>query len=654
MRSCLMLLRLVLLPLFLLATGVATAAPQAEPQGAKPQTIWRMLDYLAVDYAGAVRNGAIINPDEYAEMTEFAATAVRDMQNLPPAKARPALVAQAKALADTIAAKADPATVARQARALANALLAAYPVPLAPATAPDLARGAALYAKNCTMCHGKSGRGDGPMARGLQPPPIDFTDLSRARKRSLFGLFQVISSGLDGTAMPGFAHLPSSDRWALAFYTGTLAYPQELAERGAALWRDAPALHDTFSDLDALTQATGESLAQDLGQERADALMAYLRRNPQVLGTSKDTVLATAHERLVQALQAYRQGERQRATRLALSAYLDGFEPVEPALAIKDASLKGKVESAMVALRALIAKGAPADAVARQIATVQALLQQADAALARSETGTAASFVAAFTILLREGLEALLIIVAMLSFLNKAERGEAKRHIHAGWVVALLAGVLTWYAASRFVTISGASRELTEGIGAIFAALVLVFVGIWMQGKSQAAAWQKYIHARMSHALSQQSAWVLFTLAFVVVYREVFEVILFLIALWSQGNGIAIAAGLGTAVAVLGAIGWSLLAYSKRLPIGQFFLYSAILMAVLAVVLAGKGVAALQEAGWLHITPAPGVPQIPMLGLHATWQGLGAQLLVLLTLLAAFWLNDRKARRQAAAGRAGA
>ncbi len=634
------------LVLLMLAAGAAHAGPQ----DASARNVWRMLDYLAVDYAGAVKDGAILDSNEYAEMAEFAATVAKDIEHLPPSKARPVLLAQAKALKGAIGAKADPANVARQARALANALLAAYPVPLAPATAPDLARGAALYAQDCVMCHGKTGRGDGPAAQGLQPPPVDFTDLARARKRSLFGLFQVISLGLDGTAMQGFSNLSPQDRWALAFYVGTLAYPQEQAKKGAAIWRNERKVRAAFSGLDALTQVTGESLAQRTGRAKADALMAWLRRHPQALSASNDTVLAIAREKLAQTLQAYRAGERRRATRLALSVYLDGFEPVEPALAIKDASLKGKVEASMVTLRALIAKEAPVDAVEAQAQAVQTLLDRADAALARSETGNGASFVAAFTILLREGLEALLIIVAMLAFLNKAERGEAKRHIHTGWVIALLAGALTWFAASRFVTISGASRELTEGIGAIFAALVLVFVGIWMQGKSQAAAWQKYIHEKMSRALSRQSAWVLFALAFIVVYREVFEVILFLIALWNQGNGMAIAAGLGAAIAVLGAIAWSLMHYSQRLPIGQFFLYSAVLMAALAVVLAGKGVAALQEAGWVHITPAAWAPQIPMLGVHATWQGLGGQALVLLILLVAFWLNDRKAKRQAMPG----
>ena len=146
------------------------------------------------------------------------------------------------------------------------------------------------------------------------------------------------------------------------------------------------------------------------------------------------------------------------------------------------------------------------------------------------------------------------------------------------------------------MSISGASRELTEGFGSLFAALVLISVGIWMHGKSQADAWQVYIREKMSKALSRRSAWFLFLLAFVVVYREVFETILFLVALWSQGGHVALLLGVLAAALTLGVIAWALLGYSRRLPIGKFFGFSSILLAILAVVLAGKGVSGLQES----------------------------------------------------------
>src|SRR3546814_12665350 len=110
----------------------------------------------------------------------------------------------------------------------------------------------------------------------------------------------------------------------------------------------------------------------------------------------------------------------------------------------------------------------------------------------------------------------------------------------------------------------------------------------------------------MSRQLSRQSAWFLFGLSFIVVYREVFETILFYAALWTQGNGGAMLAGAGLAVLLLGLIAWAVLRYSRDLPIAKFFAYSAWLMAILTIVLAGKGVSALPEAGIIAIAPLGG------------------------------------------------
>src|SRR3546814_19056483 len=110
----------------------------------------------------------------------------------------------------------------------------------------------------------------------------------------------------------------------------------------------------------------------------------------------------------------------------------------------------------------------------------------------------------------------------MIAFRRKADRSEVVRHVHAGWVAALAAGVATWAAATYLIGISGASRALTEGFGSIFAAAVLLSVGIWMPAKSRADHWQRYIRDKLDKALSARSAWFLFLLAFVVFYRDVF------------------------------------------------------------------------------------------------------------------------------------
>lgn len=625
--------------------GTAFWATAARADTASVQTAWRLLDYIAVDYAGAVADGRVISTAEYAEMTEFSAEVQTRMRELPDATAK-GLVQQADALAATIARKAPPAEVAEQARALGRALLAAHPVPLAPERLPDPARGRALYAAQCASCHGLDGGGNGPAAANLDPPPIDFTDATRARQRSVFALQQVVEQGIDGTAMPSFAHLSAEDRWALAFYIGRFAYPEALAPAGERLWHDRPELRRQITNLDALTGLTPAALAERLGEDDARALTAYLRATPEVVLASHGHPLALTRERLAESLTAYKSGDRREAARLALSAYLDGFEPVEPLLATRDAALMPRIERAMGELRAAIARAAPASDVAARVEALDALFGEAEAALAPERASTASSFIGALTILLREGLEALLVVVAMVAFLRKAERPEVLPYVHGGWIAALAAGGLTWAAATKLIAVSGASRELTEGVGGLFAAVVLLSVGIWMHGKAQADAWQRYIRAKLTHALSRRSAWFLFGLAFVVVYREAFETILFFTALWSDGNNGAVAAGAAAATATLAGIAWAMLRYSRRLPIAQFFRYSSALIAVLAVVLAGKGVAALQEAGVLGVDPLAGVPRLDAFGLYPTVEVVAAQLITVAALTVGFWYNRRSANRR--------
>ena len=636
----------VILTFLSLVTGLSSVAI-AGTSDDDVQTAWRLLDYVAVDYRGAVSGGQVKSAQEYAEMTEFSGAVETKIIALPEAGGKAKLASEAKAFRAMVAAKRASEEVAQAARALGAHLLAAYPVPLAPTKVPDLARGAELYAKSCASCHGLQGDGFGPDAAQLLPRPIAFRDVARARERSPFALYQVIGQGLDGTAMRSFSELPSQDRWALAFYASRFAFTG--SAEGERIWKTEAALRSRIPNLAALAGLTPAALAREIGQDKADKVLAYLRAHPDTVMEVRAGSLTVARDKLQASFAAYQTGDREGATKLALSAYLDGFEPVEPALAARDATLMGRIEAEMGNLRAMIGRGEPEAAVKDQIAVLDMLFSDAEAVLSPDAASTASTFIGALTILLREGVEALLIVVAMIGFLRKADRGEMVRHVHGGWLMALIAGGITWAIATFFIGVSGASRELTEGFGSLFAAAVLLSVGIWMHGKSQAGEWQRYINETLGKALSRSSAWFLFGLAFIVVYREVFETILFYAALTAQGNGGVILAGAGSAVLLLGLIAWVMLRFSAKLPISEFFKYSSALIAVLAVVLAGKGVAALQEAGLIDIAPLAGVPRIPVVGLFPTWQSVGMQLLTIAVVAAGIWFNGRSSRKAVSA-----
>ncbi len=641
-------LRRPLLPL-LLAAFLAPAAARADD--AQVQTAWRLLDYMSVDYRGAVRpDGSIISASEFAEMREFSESVAQRVAALPANPQRAALTAEARQFAAAVAAHVPPDEIERRAHGLAGRLLGAYPVPLAPQRVPDPQRGARLYAENCASCHGATGHADTAMARQLNPHPIAFADRDRARHRSLFGLYQVISQGLEGTPMQSWAQLPSEDRWALAFHVGRFAYPDALAKDGADLWRDDPSLHARIPNIETLAGLSPAQLAQQIGEQRAAALTAFLRATPgAVMQRPGAQSLAVSRDLLAQSLAAYRQGERDHAGELALAAYLDGFEPVEGVLNARDAGIVARVEAGMGELRAAIHDGAPVAEVERRTAEMQSLFDEAETALQPQASGGASVFLGALAILLREGLEALLIVVAMITFLIRAERRDLLRWVHIGWVGALAAGFATWWAATTFITISGAGRELTEGFGSLLAAAILLFVGIWMHGKARAGAWQAYVKVKLDKALSHGSNWFLFGLAFIAVYREVFETIIFFAALGEQGDGLALAGGIAAAAVLLGLVAWAMLRFSAKLPIAKFFAYSSWLIAVLAVVLAGKGFAALQESGIVGVTPLPGFPRSPMLGIFPTAQTLGAQAATIFLLLLGYFVVHRRPARPATA-----
>ncbi len=633
--------------LALFAAGFLAVSTPAAAQDKGAETAWRLLDYIAVDYAGAVSGGKVVSPAEYAEMQEFATSVDERLAALPATPQKPRLLSASRSLREAIATKQSPERVGDLARGLGRDLLQAYPVPLGPKSVPDRALGERLYKENCASCHGLAGDAATPLAKQLDPPPVAFTDRRRAAERTPFALYQVIDQGLEGTAMASFAHLSPEEKWALAFRVGRFAYPDELAARGKQIWEGDPQLPAKIGDLDALSGASEAGLAKEIGSDKAAAVVAYLRARPDAVQPTAASSLTIGRQRLQDSLAAYEAGDRERAKELALAAYLDGFEPVEGVLGAREGALVAQVESAMADLRAAIARGSPPADVRARINAVGALFDRAESALAPDQDTAASTFVGAFTILFREGLEALLIVIGMLAFLRKSDRTEMVRPVHAGWVSALIAGALTWLAATTLISVSGAGRELTEGFGSLLAAVVLLFVGIWMHGKSQAEEWQRYIKEKVGSALSRKSGWFLFMLAFIAVYREVFETILFYAAMAAQQHVEALVAGALSGALALAIIAVVMLKFSQRLPIGKFFAYSSALVAVLAVVLAGKGVAALQESGLLSVTPLSWAPRVPILGLFPTAQGIATQVLTLVILLAGFAWNQRETRRVA-------
>jgi high-affinity iron transporter len=299
------------------------------------------------------------------------------------------------------------------------------------------------------------------------------------------------------------------------------------------------------------------------------------------------------------------------------------------------------VETAFLDLRRVIDAGATidADAVRREVARATLLLDGAE----EQRRDKSVPFLAALAIALREGFEIALLISALLAFVRKSGHPESAPYVHYGWLLALPAGAVTWFVVGA--ALGGARRELTEGVLTLVAAGMLLFVSHFVLGKLESMRWLKFLEKKTRD--SSTRPWPLMMVAFVAVYREAIEVVLFFraLALDSPGRAGAIAAGVAVGALALAALVFVMQQLGRRLNPRPVMVVSGILLTALALSLVGQGVRALQEGGYLPLSPwrlfGDGVP---VLGLYPTIEGLGTQLAVLALVLLPWWLERKRAQ----------
>lgn len=218
---------------FNLLAATAEGAPQA----------LHLLDYIGADYPPTVEAGKVVDESEYREQVEFLGVLQGLVADLPDKPERAALVKGVDELLGAVTTHQDGNAVARQARQLGAQLAAAYEVSQAPAITPDPTRGAPLYAQHCSVCHGDAGAGDGPAGVGMTPPPANLRDAQRLDRLSLYGIYNTLGLGVEGTDMPSFAdQLDDRQRWDLATYiAGFTADPAAAKAKNPSTWPTLPA-----------------------------------------------------------------------------------------------------------------------------------------------------------------------------------------------------------------------------------------------------------------------------------------------------------------------------------------------------------------------------------------------------------------------------
>ncbi|WP_248914524.1 FTR1 family protein [Pseudomonas moorei] len=590
-----------------------------------------LLDYIGADYPATVQAGKVTDESEYREQLEFTRVLQGLVAAMPDKPEKAGLEQGISVLHAAITARQDGADVARQARQLGAKLAVAYEVSQAPVITPDPTRGAPLYAQHCSVCHGDAGAGDGPAGVALTPPPANLRDAARLDHLSLYGIYSTLGLGVEGTDMPAFAdQLDDRQRWDLATYVASFS-ADPTAASSDKLYNIADLARQTPSEVQA---AEGPQAAATFRAQRAQP--PQVKRGPAQL---LDYTAAT----LDKSIAAYRTGEHDQAYDLSVAAYLEGFELVESSLDNVDASVRKDTEKSLMAYRQSLQDGLPVEQVEQRLEAAKAKLKVSAGLLGGDGLSWYLSFISGLLILLREGLEAILVLAAILAFLRNTGQQSAVRSVNVGWGLALLAGLGTWVLAAYVIDVSGSQRELLEGATALFASVMVLWLGVWMHDRRHAAAWQDYIKSSL---VGGGGRFGFAILAFFSVYRELFEVILFYETLWLQAGPAghdAVLAGGATALVLLVGLAWVILRGSAKLPLALFFSINAALLCALSVVFAGHGVKALQEAGIFGTRPVPFF-EFDWLGIHADAYSLSAQAVAIVAIVVLYgrsWMAEK-------------
>jgi high-affinity iron transporter len=631
---------------FLAIVVFLSATPLAFAQQDQAKRLVSLLDYLGSDYKNAVKDGKVLSADEYTEMQEFSRRSRELFNQLKQTDKtdKAGVESTIASLAGQIDNKGDPQSVAELAKNAKDKLIAAYNIVPYPKQFPSLEAGRKLFVENCAQCHGEAGKGDGPARTSMNPktpPPANFTDPARMAGLSPFKAFNTASFGIEGTAMASFAALSEEQRWQVAFYIMSLRHSHEQAAMGEALLRakNSPA---ELTSVAMLATSSDEELKEKLkryfAQEtQVNQVLGFLRRGILEKGPADPLILTRNLVREAGALYAV--GQKEKAYQKAVEAYIDGYELAEPALFAKDASFGRAVEGLFTQYRNAIKQEVPLEEIQKRQSEIENKLDQASELLTRDEAYSGIYFfINAAMIILREGLEATLVLAAILAMLKVLGATHAVRYIHMGWILALLAGGLTWVATQTVLTFSGQNRESMEGFISVFAAVALFYVGYWLHTRSEAKKWQSFIHDKVQNVVDGKKIFGLVGISFFAVYREAFEVVLFYQALWMQSSNDhhLIIWGFVAGLALLVVLTLAILKLGLKVPLKYFFGVTGTFLYIIAFIFAGNGIKELQAAGWVSTTPTGFPPQIPLLGIYPTLESLAAQILMLCAFFATF------------------
>ncbi len=602
--------------------------------GEQSRVLVHTLNYISHDYQFAVANGKVIDDEEYEEAEEFGEAAVKYFNQLSngwSVKDSVEIRSLVYSIDSLIGKRAAFEVVSPLASLAKNKVIAASGLVITPTASPNLQNGKIVFKTDCSKCHGDAGQGDGPEGAGLNPKPRNFMDNDHMKTISPFTAFNAIRLGVEGTGMKSHPQLDDKDVWDVAFYIISLRY-QTLVKDAYIQTDDAKKIIAGLP-LSKIAVSADEELIpllqipDPVNQHKA---LAAIRLNQPK--TDESDYINTALKYLASAMDLYQQGKYSEASQLAALSYLEGIEPIENQLKSTDPELLERLEKQMLALRKMMSAQNPAMQVKDSLNEVRVTIGSISKTMNKQQYSFWMALLLSASILLREGLEAFLVIMVILSVLKATGINGYKRWIHAGWVSAVLFGLVLWAIGGSFLSANIQYAEMLEGVVSCIAVGMLLYVGFWLHGKNEIGKWKDYVNKQVKDVSKSGSMIGLAGLSFLVVFREVFESVLFLSALHVESGakyGNAIIVGVVVAFIVVLALATLMLQFSTKLPVTKLFKFSSIIMGVLAVILTGKAIHAFQETGNLTIHSMQ-VMRVELLGIYPTIETCVGQVLIAL------------------------
>lgn len=593
--------------LIVLTIGVLFNTPafsQTDSHGLESQVkkIVMMLNIVKVEYKLGIANGEVINEAEYEESQVFIQQAFERYQSIAEKNKSPeaaqTLENSFNKTIQSIKDKKDPAEIQLSLTGINSSLLKEFDIKLAeaPSQPVSLENGRQIYQSNCRLCHGIAGQGDGPLAAQFDPKPAVLADpgITGDVDTKPFDNFQIINVGIANTAMVGWAdQFSESDLWDVTYYVRTFSNPN--------------------LQLPLTMAGMGVAGDKDIAQKAQE-------------------VIEEVQGMLEASLNAYKSKNTKQAAEMAFDSYMV-YEQLESGLKSKNRTLSIKLESSFGRYQAEIKGSASPERVEEIFNQLDENLTEALTVLTE-KIGFMGMFIQSFSIIVREGFEAILIIAALIAFLIKSRNEDKLKAIYIGVLGGIIGSFLTAYIVNSILNLSATSQEVLEGWIMLVAVVVLFWVSYWLVSKIETRKWQSYITGKMQRAVSTGSVFTLGAVAFLSVYREGFETVLFYKALYlyADTSTAGIIPGFLVGSVVLAGVYYMINQLGVRVPIKWFFIVTSVFLYYMAFTFMGKGLHELQMGEILSMTPASFVPTISWVGMYPTWETFLGQM----TLVAAY------------------